>query len=123
MKYPYICRECSKSFEVAEENVRFKRPLTIDGCEYYVTYFDCPGCAKRVYSQVDDNETIRLVKEIEQMLAKSMPTKQMSQMEHSQFSRAKGNLRRRRNGLKAAISGKTVILDGKMDKVKILLTK
>lgn len=107
------CSDCKNSFEVTKDKVVFNQPFKAkDGQTIFLTYYVCPECGRRHYSQIDDKTTSELRKETSKVGAKlfaiSSKGKQVPRKQKEKFDREQRRLTLLRTQLVKKYEGETV---------------
>lgn len=68
------CEDCKHKFminsEQAPNSLTNKKEYKIDGQSIFLTYYDCPSCGRRHYVQIDDESSLRILREVTSQFAK-----------------------------------------------------
>lgn len=97
------CPECKNNFDVeSAKKERFK----FEGKKFlWLTYVDCPNCGKRIFCQIDNEETNRIINDISKLLCRILRYKRNGQgipkKLQSKYNRSSEDLKRIRKDLVA----------------------
>lgn len=106
------CKSCKEKFTVGKGNLVSREPHTIGHDKIYLTYYECPKCRVRHYVQVDNNETLGMLKQLELLSirlnvnkkqGKGLPRKQSVR-----FKRLRNDLKKQRRILMDRYNGKVI---------------
>lgn len=107
------CSDCKTSFDVSKDKVVFNQPFKVkDGQTIFLTYYVCPKCGHRHYSQIDDKTTSELRKDTSKVGAKlfaiSRKGKHVPKKQKEKFDREQRRLTLLRTQLVKQYEGETV---------------
>lgn len=68
------CEECGTKFRISSQeaigHVQHKKEYQAKGRSIFLTYYDCPSCGRRHFVQIDDNQTLEILKVNQRMFTK-----------------------------------------------------
>lgn len=106
------CEDCKHKFEV-NGNVLKHGPFTVNGNQYFLTYYDCPSCSRRHFVQVDDIVSKQKLVGITVQLAKLTSArgrgKSIPKKQSEKFKKARQHLSDYRMALMTELTGKSAI--------------
>lgn len=108
------CEDCGSQFPIDQKNVVYQeRFKTKNGQIIFLTYYDCPECGRRHWVQVDDTQTLGMLRQQQKMfvrLAKKRSNGQdVGKKQSAKFAKAQKDLSNNRNELMKEFTGKTVV--------------
>lgn len=90
------CESCGNKFSVDKQAVTFKREFIVNGASIFITYYDCPKCARRHCVQIDDKKSLEMLKNNQKqfvhLAAKKNKGKHVSQKQSDKFRKTKKHL-------------------------------
>lgn len=107
------CEECKKKFHISSQetnvNIQHKKEYKVNGRSIFLTYYDCPSCGRRHFVQIDDNDTLKVLKEIERMFvvlsAKRAKDKPIPKSQSDKYEKQTKHLRNCRMELMKEFTG------------------
>ena len=92
------CEDCKKKFAISSNqgpnSLTNKKKYEIGGQSIYLTYYDCPSCGRRHFVQIDNDASLKLLKEVSSQFVK-LATKKKQGKEVPQKQSAKFNKTRK----------------------------
>ena len=62
------CENCKNKFAITSgqgpNSLTSKKRYEIDGQSIFLTYYDCSSCGRRHFVQIDDDTSLRILKEV-----------------------------------------------------------
>ena len=109
------CTECKHRFNVDKEDVAYQKWMRCkeNGKEVALTYFTCPECGSYHFVQIDDANTIGILREAKTLFVKLSKKrnqgKDVPQKQSEKFKKTRTHLGDARNKLVKMYTGKTFI--------------
>lgn len=107
------CEQCGNKFRISSDShgiyINHKKEYNLKGRPIYLTFYDCPGCGKRHFVQIDDDRTLNVLKtnnkRFVKMAANKLNGKSIPKMQSDKYKRQTDYLRKLRNGLMKEYTG------------------
>ena len=113
------CKECKEKFDVNGTVIKEDSIKVIeDDKGLLITFYECPKCNKRYVVQLDDNETLTILKNIEES-SKKLRSKIKNSRELQKFSKLREDLKQTRNALNIQYKGKHFMKDMQIAEIVI----
>lgn len=123
MKIKEVCKKCGCVNELESININTVFLKDESGKEYKVLYYLCDSCRKRNAVQIDDDETLRIHKSLNELVvkaaAKNVSHEDIPKQWIGKRNALNGRLTSLRNGLKKRLDGKVLINEGKNIEITI----
>lgn len=106
------CEDCKHRFDISPDGmVVHKREFKDNGKSIFLTYYDCPNCARRHYVQIDDQISLAKMKRVNATFVKLSIAKRkgktISEKQQAKFKKARENLSNYRIYLMKSYTGKS----------------
>ena len=107
------CENCKKQFDITSHNenksITHKREYKVNGRSIYLTYYDCPSCGRRHFVQIDDKQTLELLKSNRKLFCKLSKKRindvDIPKKQSDKYKKQTTHLRERRNILMRDFTG------------------
>lgn len=103
------CEDCGTKF-VVDGGVIQRVAASVDGLQYFLTYYDCPRCGRRHFVQVDDVKSqqtlVRLTCEMAKLRNVRAKGKSFNKKQQRDFNAIRDDLSKYRNVLMKQLTGK-----------------
>lgn len=107
------CEECKMQFNISSQDaincVKHKKEYKINERSIFLTYYDCPNCGKRHFVQIDDDYTLKILKDVKKiftkMAANRVKNKIVPKSQSDKYKRQIKHLRSCRNKLMKEFTG------------------
>lgn len=109
------CEDCKQKFEIFSERVTHKKKFNVSGESIFLTYYDCPSCGRRHFTQIDDANSIEkmrvITNEFYKLIKMRKQGKEISQKQLADFKKARQDLSDYRINLMKKYTGKSIYDD------------
>lgn len=110
------CENCKEKFNITSGNeqntITHKKEFSVNGKSIFLTYYDCPSCGRRHFVQIDNDITLRKLRNVSKQFAKlttiKCKGKQISKEQSEKFKKARKNLMESRTVLMKEYTGKLI---------------
>lgn len=103
------CEGCHSKFTLVSDNVTYRRKFDICGRSIFLTYYDCQSCGRRHFVQIDDNQTLEIMKvnkrTFTKLAAKRANNRDIPQKQLDKYKKQTKHLRNRRMELMKEFTG------------------
>lgn len=108
------CQKCNARFVLNNNIVKYQKEFKVeDGQSIYLTYYDCPSCGRRHWVQIDDSESIRMLREHRKQFIRLSKQKKsgkiISKKQSAKFAKNQEDLSNYRIELMKKITGKRIV--------------
>ena len=110
------CEECKEKFAVnsgqGPNSLENKKKYEIEGQSIFLTYYDCPSCGRRHFVQIDDEASLRILREVTsqftKLAAKRKQGNEIPKRHTEKFNKSRKHLSNYRLGLMKKYTGKVI---------------
>lgn len=111
------CEDCKHHFQISSDEkvgikVNHKKEFCVDDDVVYLTYYDCPKCHRRHIVQIDDELSLKELKDVSDMFTRLFILKKkngnVSKKQSAKYKKAIKHLSETRRNLMTKYSGKIV---------------
>lgn len=110
------CEECKQKFAIGSEqapnSLTNKKEFKVNGLSIFLTYYDCPFCGKRHFVQIDDANSLSIlrdvVKQFSRLANKRRQYKDIPEKQSTKFKKTRQRLSDYRLGLMKEYTGKVI---------------
>ena len=110
------CEDCKQKFAVSSNqgpnSLTSKKKYEIDGQSIFLTYYDCPSCGRRHFVQIDDDASLRVLREatsqFTKLAVKRKQGKEIPQKQTAKFNKTRKHLSNYRLSLMKKYNDKKV---------------
>lgn len=108
------CENCETQFEISQNSMTYQKEFKNEiGQSIFLTYYDCPECGRRHWVQIDDSQTILMLREQQKLFIrlgkKKLNGQQVGKKQSAKFAKIQNDLSISRNELMKEFTGKTVV--------------
>lgn len=105
------CEDCKQKFEV-DKQITHKKKYEIERQSIFLTYYDCPSCGRCHFVQIDDEASLRMLREatsqFAKLAAKRKQGKEIPKKQSDKFSKTRKHLANYRMNLMRKYVNKSV---------------
>ena len=120
MKLMVECEDCKYKFAIgsdqAPNSLTNKKEYKVDGQSIFLTYYDCPSCGRRHFVQIDDVNSLKILKEVTtqftKLAIKRKQDKNIPQKQSARFNKTRKHLSNYRTNLMKEYTGKLICDNG-----------
>lgn len=111
-----VCEGCEEKFNLDPDTVVNKKEYTVKGRSIFLTYYDCPKCGRRHYSQIDDAKSLEMLAANEKQFVHNAVLrtrgKKVRKKKIDQYKDTMRHLANYRNELMKEFDGSTITENG-----------
>lgn len=106
-----ICEDCKYEFGISNALVNHKKEFLVNGQKIFLTYYICPKCGRYHYVQIDNEASLRKLREVSYLFIKLSIAKKkgnVSKKQLAKFNKTRRNLSDYRIMLMKEYTGKLI---------------
>lgn len=116
MKLMVECEECKQKFTIGSEqapnSLTNKKEFKVNGQSIFLTYYDCPFCSNRHFVQIDDANSLSILRDVTKQFArlanKRRQNKEIPEKQSTKFKKSRQHLSNYRLELMKEYTGKVI---------------